>query len=136
MKSAIFERQQGQTNQALKTLDTALSKYPTFAKLYMIKGQILTDLNDISCARAAFAAGMKAAPKSVPLWILASQLEEKDGRAIKSRALLEKARLVNPKDEYLWAEAVGVEERSSGVAQAKPVLSRGKGICSRVFLTI
>ncbi|KDQ20970.1 hypothetical protein BOTBODRAFT_100573 [Botryobasidium botryosum FD-172 SS1] len=129
MKSAVFERQQGQLENALLTVNTALTKYPTFAKLHMIKGQIHTDMGDIPSARTAYAAGLKSCPKNTTLWILASRLEEKDGRAIKARALLEKARLVNPKQEDLWAEAVGVEERSGGAAQAKALLARGLQDC-------
>lgn len=125
MKSAVFERQQQHLEQALSTTNQALAKFPSFAKLHMIKGQILTDMNDIPSARAAYAAGVKACSKNTTLWILASRLEEKDGRAIKARALLEKARLVIPKQEDLWAEAVGIEERSGGTAQAKALLARG-----------
>ena len=126
MKSAVFERQQGQISTALSTLATALSKYPKFAKLYMIQGQIQQSQMDYTAARTSYATGIKACPKEVTLWILASKLEEADGKSIKARALLEKARLVNPTNDLLWAEAVGVEERSGGAAQAKAVLARGK----------
>ncbi|TFK38187.1 PRP1 splicing factor, N-terminal-domain-containing protein [Crucibulum laeve] len=129
MKSAVFERQQGQVDTALETLATALKKFPKFAKLYMIQGQIYQSLNNIPAARAAFAAGLKACPKEIILWILASRLEEADGRSIKARALLEKARLVNPANETLWAEAVSVEERAGGAPQAKAMLSRGLQEC-------
>ncbi|KAF8583123.1 hypothetical protein K439DRAFT_1653578 [Ramaria rubella] len=129
MKSAVFERQQGQISTALSTLATALSKYPKFAKLYMIQGQMHQSQKDYAAARASFAAGLKACPKEVTLWILASKLEEADGKSIKARALLEKARLINPANDLLWAEAVGVEERSGGAAQAKTVLARGLQEC-------
>jgi pre-mRNA-processing factor 6 len=117
MKSAVFERQQGQSELALKTVTTALSKYPKFAKLYMVQGQIHQAANNYSAARAAYAAGIKAAPKDITLRVLASGLEEADGKSIRARALLEKARLVNPKSDVLWAEAVRVEERSGAPAQ-------------------
>ena len=126
MKSAVFERQQGNVDAAVQTIDISISKFPKFPKLYMIKGQALEDKNDVPGARAAYAAGMKACPKVPTLWILASRLEEKDGKAIKARAILEKARIVNPKDEDLWVEAVGIEERNSGPQQAKAVLARGE----------
>ena len=128
MKSAVFERQQGQTSTALETLSTALKKYPKFAKLYMIQGQIYQSQKNYPAARASFATGIKACPKDVTLWILASRLEEADGKSIKARALLDKARLANPASDALWAEAVGVEERSGGTAQAKTVLARGTWI--------
>lgn len=126
MKSAVFERQQGQLSTALETLSTALKKYPKFAKLYMIQGQIHQAQKNFPAARASFAAGIKACPKDITLWILASRLEEADGKSIKARALLDKARLANAGIDSLWAEAVGVEERSGGAAQAKTVLARGR----------
>ncbi|KAF9546672.1 hypothetical protein CPC08DRAFT_648976 [Agrocybe pediades] len=129
MKSAVFERQQGQTSTALETLATALKKFPKFAKLYMIQGQIHQAAGNIAAARSSFAAGIKACPKEPTLWILASRLEEADGRSIKARALLEKARLVNPGTDTLWAESVGVEERSGGAQQAKSMLSRALQEC-------
>lgn len=129
MKSAVFERQQGNFSVALETLELALKKFPKFAKLYMIQGQILEVQHNYPGARAAFSAGVKACPKDVTLWTLASRLEEADGKSIKARALLEKARQINPADEVLWAEAVGVEERSSGAAQAKAMLARALQEC-------
>lgn len=129
MKSAVFERQQGQLDAALETLSTALKKFPKFAKLYMIQGQIHQSRKNYANARASFAAGLKACPKEATLWVLASRLEELDGKSIKARALLEKARLVNPANDGLWAEAVGVEERSGGAAQAKAMLARGLQEC-------
>ena len=72
-----------------------------------------------------YAAGMKQYPKDVTLWILAIRLEELDGKSIKARALLERARMVDPASEQLWAEAVGIEERSGGPTHAKAILARG-----------
>ncbi|KAK7061468.1 PRP1 splicing factor, N-terminal-domain-containing protein [Favolaschia claudopus] len=129
MKSAVFERQQGQLNAALETLATALTKFPKFAKLYMIQGQILQSQGNFPGARASFAAGLKACPKEPTLWILASRLEEADKKSIKARSILEKARLVNPANDVLWAEAVGVEERSGGAAQGKAMLARSLQEC-------
>lgn len=125
MKSAVFERQQGHLESALQTVNTALTKFQTFAKLHMIKGQILTLAKDLPAARAAYAAGVKACPKSTPLWVLSSRLEEQDGRVIKARSILEKARMQCPKDEVLWAETVKMEERAGNAAQASAMLSRG-----------
>lgn len=125
MKSAVFERQQGHLESALQTVNTALTKFQTFAKLHMIKGQILTLAKDLPAARAAYAAGVKACPKSTSLWVLSSRLEEQDGRVIKARSILEKARMQCPKDEVLWAETVKMEERAGNAAQASAMLSRG-----------
>jgi predicted negative regulator of RcsB-dependent stress response len=125
MKSAVLERQQGNLDVALKTLDEGIAKFPTFDKLYMIKGQIFQDRGEVAQARETYAKAVKVCSKSVPLWILASRLEEKAGVVIKARSLLEKARLVNPKEAELWEESVRVEERSGSAAQARAVLARG-----------
>jgi pre-mRNA-processing factor 6 len=129
MKSAVFERQQGQFTSALETVAAALKKFPKFAKLYMMQGQIHQNNKNYPAARATYAAGFKACPKNTTLWILASRLEEADGKSIKARALLEKARLVNPASEELWAESIGVEERSGGAAQTKSMLARALQEC-------
>ena len=132
MKSAVFERQQGQIEAALETVKAALVKFPKFPKLYMVQGQIYQLQKNYPAARAMYAAGMKQCPKDVTLWILASRLEELDGKSIKARALLERARMVNPASEQLWAEAVGIEERSGGPTQAKAMLARGTNECHHV----
>ncbi len=126
MKSAALQRQIGQIDESLKTLDEAIRKFPTFDKLYMIKGQINEDKGDIPAAREAYAKGTKTCPKSVPLWLLASRLEEKAGVTIKARSLLERARMLNPKNDELWAESIRIEERSGTAGQAKSMLARGK----------
>ncbi len=129
MKSAVFERQQGQAELALETVSTALAKYPKYAKLYMVQGQIHQAAKDHPAARTAYAAGLKAVPKDITLWVLSSRLEEADGKSIRARALIEKARLVNPKSDVLWAEAVSIEERSGASAQAKALLARALQEC-------
>ncbi|GLB42785.1 putative PRP1 splicing factor, N-terminal [Lyophyllum shimeji] len=129
MKSAVFERQRGQVDVALETVTTALAKFPKYAKLYMIQGQIHQSQKNYAAARGSYAAGYKAVPKETTLWILASRLEELEGKSIKARALLEKARLVNPASDVLWAEAVSVEERSGGATQAKAMLARALQDC-------
>jgi pre-mRNA-processing factor 6 len=135
MKSAVFERQRGLISTALDTLSKALAKFPRFAKLYMIQGQIHQSQKDYALARASFAAGLKACPKEPTLWILASKLEEADRKSIKARAPLKKARLIISANDVLWAEAVGVEERSGGGPQAKAMSARGLQECptSRLF---
>ncbi|KAH8830298.1 PRP1 splicing factor, N-terminal-domain-containing protein [Flagelloscypha sp. PMI_526] len=128
LKSATFERLHGNPTETLKLLSEALTKYPTqLAKLYMIQGQVHQyDLQppSYSNARASYAAGMKHCPKEPVLWILASRLEEVDGKSIRARAILEKGRTLNPTSELIWHESVLVEERNSSAVQAKQLLSR------------
>ena len=54
-----------------------------------------------------------------PTFVLASRPEEVDGKS-----MLEKARLVNPKSDALWVEAVRVEECSGAPPQGKALLAR------------
>lgn len=55
---------------------------------------------------------------------MSSRLEESIGIRIKARAVLEKARNLNPKSEDLWLESVKVEERDGNGAD-KAMLARG-----------
>jgi len=126
MKSAQLERQLGKLDEALKTLEDAIKKFPQFDKLHMIRGQIHDSRGDITAARQAYALGCKSCPKSIPLWILSARLEVKAGVIIKARGLLERARLYNPKNDELWTESIRIEEKASGPQQAKSLLARGK----------
>jgi len=103
-----------------------LKVFPASAKLHMMHAQLLQAQSppNVAGAREALALGVRRCPTAVPLWIMASRLEEKAGVRIKARALLEKARNLNPKSEEVWLESVKVEERD-GSGAAKPMLSRG-----------
>ncbi|KAK0543071.1 U4/U6 x U5 tri-snRNP complex subunit Prp1 [Tilletia horrida] len=135
MKSAAFERNEGRLQASLALVNEALKKFPNSSKLHMMKGQLVeaTVSKDpgerIRAAREAFAQGVRACPASVPLWLLSSRLEERAGITIRARALLEKARSLNPKNDELWAESVGVEERAGSTAQAKALLNRALQEC-------
>lgn len=126
MKSAVFERQHGDKAEALKCINEAITKFSTFDKLYMIKVGLLDSNKDV---RDTFAAALKACPQSPTLWILSSRFEEKMGVVIRSRALLEKGRLINKNCDMLWAEAIRVEERANAASQAKALLSKALQEC-------
>ena len=133
MKSAVFLRQQKDLDKCLETLAAALQKFPKASKLYMIQAQVHLLRNNIPAARGSLSNGVKACPRDPRLWILASRLEEMDGKSIKARALLEKGRLIVAKrdakekdkeeegarvlkgSEMVWAESVCVEERAANV---------------------
>ncbi|KAJ3196950.1 hypothetical protein HK101_006999 [Irineochytrium annulatum] len=130
MKSVQLERQLKHIDIALALLDEALAKFPTFAKLWMIKGQIEdAEKNNIGLARETYARGLKHIPKCIPLWILASRLEERAGLLIKARAMLERARLLNPKTPELWCEAIKVEFRANNQPMAKAMIAKSLQEC-------
>ncbi|KAI9366078.1 PRP1 splicing factor, N-terminal-domain-containing protein [Zopfochytrium polystomum] len=129
MKSVMLERQLGRLDDARALLEKAIPKFPTFAKLHMIRGQIEEDQQNVQAAREAYAKGVKAVPKSITLWILSSRLEEKSGQLTKARALLEKARMLNPKDPDLWVEAIRVESRAGNAAVAKALIAKALQEC-------
>jgi pre-mRNA-processing factor 6 len=114
MKSAILEREEGELTAALALLDTALQRYPSFDKLYMMAAQCCVDLAlktepqtepDSSeaaqklyeRARSYYQSGLRRCPMSVTLWQLAALLEEQQAGVNKARSMLELARLRNPK---------------------------------------
>ncbi|ORY50364.1 hypothetical protein BCR33DRAFT_713186 [Rhizoclosmatium globosum] len=134
MKSVMLERQLGNYDKALSLLDEALKKFPQFAKLWMIKAQIEElHLGNITAARETFAKSLKAVPKTasgaITLWILACRLEEKSGHLIKARALLEKARILIPKEPELWAESIRIESRAGNQSIAEGLISKALQDC-------
>lgn len=130
MKSAVLERHVKNFSKALEILDEALRIFPAFAKLWIIKGQILLDnLKDVDQARLHYSKALKHHPKSVVLWILAAKLEESHNSFIKARATLEKARILNPQSDELYLESVLSEIRAGNMAMAKALLSKSLQIC-------
>ncbi|GAA6031381.1 hypothetical protein JCM8097_005633 [Rhodosporidiobolus ruineniae] len=125
VKSAVFERTHSSPEAALSMVKDGLKAYPASPKLHMMHAQLLQAQTppSLPAAREALAVGVRKCPTAVPLWIMASRLEEGAGVRIKARALLEKARNLNPKSEEVWLESVKVEERD-GSGAAKPMLAR------------
>jgi len=94
----------------------------------MMKGQICLSQGNINAARESYRIGVKNCSKSVPLWLMSSRLEESQDMVIKSRALLDKARGLNPKQEELWLETINIEQRA-GTGQEKNVLAKALQEC-------
>ncbi|KAJ3316028.1 hypothetical protein HDV04_000237 [Boothiomyces sp. JEL0838] len=130
MKSAVLERILKNYDEALQIVEGGIKKFPTFEKLWIMKGQILQDdKKDFEKARIHYALALKTLPKSIILWKLASNLEEQLGVSVKARAILERARILNPKNADLWTEAVNVEQRAGNAAMAKVLLAKGIQEC-------
>ncbi|KAJ5668777.1 Pre-mRNA-splicing factor prp1 [Penicillium macrosclerotiorum] len=124
IKSVAFERQLGNTDEALDLVNQGLQLYPKADRLWMMKGQIYEAQNKFPQAREAYGTGTRACSKSVALWLLASRLEEKAGAVVRARSVLDRARLAVPKSAELWTESVRVERRANNVAQAKVLMAR------------
>jgi hypothetical protein len=60
----------------------------------MVQEHIHQAVNNYSAVRASYAAGTKDVPKDITLRVLASRLEEGDGKSIRARTFLEKVCLV------------------------------------------
>ena len=88
LKSITFERDHGSLDRAVSLVGTALDKFATFDKLYMLASQLvrLVSPADVKLAREYLARGTRSCPHSAPLWILSAQLELEAGLAIRARA--------------------------------------------------
>ena len=130
MKSVKLEWALNNLTAAKKLLDEAVNLYPNFPKLWMMMGQIYhQEDNDVDAARDSYKKGLRLNPKSVPLWLLWSRLEESIKQINVSRSILEKGRRQNPKEELLWLEAVRVEFRSGQKSVASTHLSKALQEC-------
>lgn len=123
LKSAVFERDTGNTIIAKQLADEAITRFPTFDKLYMVGAELCSE---VKLKREYYARGVRNCPQSEVLWVLAAKLEEQAGLTIRARALLEKARLVNPKSELVWYTSILLESPTiqSPSVQAKTLLAR------------
>ena len=79
-----------------------------------ISGQLEEGDKKFTEARALYEEGTRrvgAISDAVPLWTSLAKLEEKTGGVVRSRSVLELARLQLPKEEHLWIAAVRLEVR-------------------------
>lgn len=131
MKSVKFEWCMGDIESAKSLLNDSLERYPTFPKLWMMKGQLEDQSGNLEAAKEAYQQGLKKCPHSIPLWLLLSRMEERIGMLIKARAVLEKARLKNPKNPQLWLEAVRLEIRGNLKNAAQSLMARALQECPK-----
>ncbi|KAI8908545.1 PRP1 splicing factor, N-terminal-domain-containing protein [Gorgonomyces haynaldii] len=123
MKSVVLERVLKHNERALELVNGALNQFADFAKLWMLKSQILVDMNQLQEARETLSRAVKLHPKNTTIWIMASRLEEKE-TPIKARIVLEKARLM-VQDQDVWVESIQVEERAGNESMAKVLIAKG-----------
>ena len=72
----------------------------------------------------AYSNGLRRCIGSVPLWRSSAYLEEKAGAVGKARAVLEQARLKNPKQDQLWLAAIRTELRSGNNKAADGLMAK------------
>lgn len=133
LKSALFERNEGRLSASIELLKESSSRFPTYWKFYLMLAQLLEETlpegDNIRSAREIYSNGFRKCPHAVALWTAAARLEERAGLSIRARAILEKARMLNPKSDVLWDESAYIEERADNVLQSKTLLARGLQEC-------
>ncbi|KAK6120652.1 hypothetical protein DH2020_045602 [Rehmannia glutinosa] len=111
MKSAIVERELGNTAEERRLLDEGLKLFPSFFKLWLMLGQLEERLGNLEQAKETYELGLKHCPNCIPLWLSLAHLEEKVNGLSKARAVLTMARKKNPQNPELWLAAVRAEAR-------------------------
>lgn len=122
-KSVAFERTQGNDSDALDLCIAGLLLYPRQPRLHMQKGQIYVAMGKLPQAREAYNIGTRACPSSVPLYLLLSRLEEKQGLIVKARSVLERG-FLSTKSAEIALEQVKVEFRANNLQQAKVLMAK------------
>ncbi|XP_055388403.1 pre-mRNA-processing factor 6-like [Condylostylus longicornis] len=121
MHSVQLERMLGDYDAAQNLIDEALKLHPKNPKLWMISGQIIMERIEgeegKTEALKLFEAGRKECVRSIELWLCAVNIYRESGNWNRARALLEEARLKNPKQELLWLAAVEIEIEAAGVSR-------------------
>lgn len=128
MKSARLEWCLNELDEAKRLLQEGIAKYPDFEKFYMMLGQIYEQEKNADFARQMYLNGTRRCPHAINLWILLVRLEETNN-PVRARSHLDTAKLKNPKNEFLWLEAVRLELRSGAKETANTLMSRALQEC-------
>ncbi|KAA8526399.1 hypothetical protein F0562_008398 [Nyssa sinensis] len=129
MKSAIVERELGNTAEERRLLNEGLKLFHSFFKLWLMLGQLEERLGHLEQAKEAYESGMKHCPGSIPLWLSLANLEEKMNGLSKARAVLTMARKKNPQNPELWLAAVRAESRHGYKKEADILMAKALQEC-------
>ncbi|KAJ3682229.1 hypothetical protein LUZ60_014802 [Juncus effusus] len=129
MKSAIVERELGNTEEERRLLLEGLKLFPKFFKLWLMLGQMEDRLSKIDKAKLAYENGLKHCPNCIPLWLSLANLEEKTNGLSKARAVLTMARKKNPQNPELWVSAVRAESRHGNKREAETLMAKALQEC-------
>ncbi|KAH7861766.1 hypothetical protein Vadar_030596 [Vaccinium darrowii] len=129
MKSAIVERELGNTDEERRLLDEGLKRFPSFFKLWLMLGQLEERLGHLERAKEVYESGLKHCSSCVPLWLSLAKLEEKMNGLSKARAVLTMARKKNPQSPELWLAAVRAESRNGYEKEADIMMAKALQAC-------
>lgn len=68
MKSAMVERELGKVDSQWELLQEGIVKFPFFAKLWLMMGQLEQSLNNTDAARAIYRKGVGRCIANLALW--------------------------------------------------------------------
>lgn len=129
MKSAIVERELGNTAEERRLLDEGLKLFPSFFKLWLMLGQLEERLSHLDRAKEVYELGLKRCPSCIPLWLSLANLEEKMNGLSKARAVLTMARKKNPQNPELWLAAVQAESRHGNKKESDILMAKALQEC-------
>ncbi|GMJ13055.1 STARIK 1, EMBRYO DEFECTIVE 2770, STABILIZED 1 [Hibiscus trionum] len=129
MKSAIVERELGNTEEERRLLDEGLKQFPSFFKLWLMLGQLEERLGNLEKAKGVYESGLKHCASCIPLWVSLATLEEKMNGISKARAVLTLARKKNPQQPELWLAAIRAEARHSYKKEADILMAKALQEC-------
>ncbi|KAL8271947.1 hypothetical protein Esti_004071 [Eimeria stiedai] len=132
MQSIQLERQLADYDAAIALAEEAVKLHQTFAKLWMVRGQLHEEhptQRDLSKAIEIFHQGTVCCPRSVPLWLCWVNCERSQKNWNRARAVLEKAKLRVPNSPELWLALVQVEIESGNREVAQHVAAKAIQAC-------
>ena len=129
MKSAIVERELGNTDEERMLLDEGLKLFPAFFKLWLMLGQLEERLGHLEKAKETYELGLKRCPHCIHLWLSLANLEEKMNGLSKARAVLTMARKKNPQNPELWLAAVRAEMRHGNKKESDILMAKALQEC-------
>ncbi|PRQ45716.1 putative tetratricopeptide-like helical domain, pre-mRNA-processing factor 6/Prp1/STA1 [Rosa chinensis] len=118
-KSAILQRELGNSDEEKKFLEEGLKRFPSFFKLWLMLGQLEERLNDfqkakaangLSKARAVLTTARKKNSRNPELWLAAVRAELRHGNKREADTLMAKALQEHecPNSGILWAASIGM----------------------------
>lgn len=130
LKLIKLERANGKIFNHMSLLDAA-ERFKNNAELWIVKGEIEAEKNQLEKAAQTFKSGIKYNPKSLELWLLLAELEKNRGQIVKARCILDQGRVENPQNDQLWIAAIHFEIYVGNKEMAKFLIARALQKCPK-----
>ncbi|KAI3378242.1 hypothetical protein SNEBB_006096 [Seison nebaliae] len=115
---------------SIEIISDGIEKFPDFPKLYLLAAEIYESIGNKDKQKQFLVEGTRACPSCIDIWLNLADLELNEKSVIRARAIIEKGKLLNEKNDELWLKSIQIELKCGEIeSKNKPVTAMIRARC-------